>query len=742
MTASVSEEVLSTPLREQEDDEEELSAYSRPITRSASRSSRTSVSSKSTEKKRSTADVSSMKSGGRSVGRPRSRVSSAGTGTSSSTSLDSTPTATEGRRKQSVGTNRVSIVPADRSRSSGLLPSVSPPHPDNSRVPSTAVPTERNEENTHRSPIADLNPRIVDENGNAPFQVFPNMNLKTVDTSLGLSRAFVLFVILLVVIVSVVRLDHDKHDTRGSICRSGRRMYSFFTLGFVKPWQWGVSREDIALVYEAEALLAQEQGIIASNYERFNELHKLTENISLRVQSIFDSSCPNVDKNPQRVTTHDVIERYGFETKKYRALRQMYFNIQSSLLPYAREIDPENQERMFYAGLENVKSKVENIHKNLCTIKSCAAWNELNTTLSEFNDNLSVKFAEQEVISEYRTRIHQDLSRRARDEYSYMVDEYSTMYLENIFKNMTNSLSTSPSSEEDVLAHISSYIEGFITHLINFGSHEDVSADTYSMLSKIRSLMRDLEYSEHSSSPLDREEIQSFCRYIARSLFANIKQSDSEVIDIVRMKMAQSTQTSTPKRRSTLINLALAPRGASVLTSRHAKSYSMLTSPPYVPSVFNAVGLLGGYTDAAVAISSKMPPEIGDCYAFNGVSGNLTIQLPFLSTVLQIGVYQKNDVNFENSALRSFSVSGWSQRPLTSVDPKIISQSSHDGRFAMGDFVMPSTPPESTAGTFRLFDLQYDHSGPTPVEAVTIHIHDNFGNNNFTCVYRIQLLGK
>lgn len=42
-----------------------------------------------------------------------------------------------------------------------------------------------------------------------------------------MSRALVVFIIVMFAFVSLVRLDHDKHDTNGSISRSGRKMYRY-----------------------------------------------------------------------------------------------------------------------------------------------------------------------------------------------------------------------------------------------------------------------------------------------------------------------------------------------------------------------------------------------------------------------------------------------------------------------------------------------------------------------------------
>jgi hypothetical protein len=51
----------------------------------------------------------------------------------------------------------------------------------------------------------------------------------SLDVFIRLSRVLVLLTIFLFACASLLRIDHDKHDTHGSVSRSGRKLYRFVT---------------------------------------------------------------------------------------------------------------------------------------------------------------------------------------------------------------------------------------------------------------------------------------------------------------------------------------------------------------------------------------------------------------------------------------------------------------------------------------------------------------------------------
>ena len=57
------------------------------------------------------------------------------------------------------------------------------------------------------------------------------------------------------------------------------------------------------------------------------------------------------------------------------------------------------------------------------------------------------------------------------------------------------------------------------------------------------------------------------------------------------------------------------------------------------------------------------------------------------------------------------------------------------GTFAMDDQLQDF---DQSGGSFRVFPLM----SPLEVRAVTFQFEDNFGSEEFTCVYRLQLLGE
>lgn len=103
-----------------------------------------------------------------------------------------------------------------------------PPHQIRNYVPASV---------TDRS-IVDMQPHsefgterntLVATTSPEPHDRFPSNTLEPRGTSLDvfvrLSRIIVILTILLFAFASLVRLDHDKHDTHGNVSRSGRKMY-------------------------------------------------------------------------------------------------------------------------------------------------------------------------------------------------------------------------------------------------------------------------------------------------------------------------------------------------------------------------------------------------------------------------------------------------------------------------------------------------------------------------------------
>ena len=180
-----------------------------------------------------------------------------------------------------------------------------------------------------------------------------------------------------------------------------------------------------------------------------------------------------------------------------------------------------------------------------------------------------------------------------------------------------------------------------------------------------------------------------------------------------------------------LTDFAKANRGCIVVSA--TKSPQSLTSPPYFPSLLNLVGLQGRHADASIVISSTLP-RLGDCYAFMGTAGNLTVLFPGPTLIQRVGLYRMSMEFARPFDARSFRLYGWQNVPA-SLSNGMTRDSVH---IYMGTFSMPSHPDEES-GSFHVFSLRNQGQ---PLRAVTFSFEGNFGELDFTCVYRIQLFGK
>jgi len=206
-------------------------------------------------------------------------------------------------------------------------------------------------------------------------------------------------------------------------------------------------------------------------------------------------------------------------------------------------------------------------------------------------------------------------------------------------------------------------------------------------------------------------------------------------------EIVASASEKTRNAKDFLINFAQAPRGSRVVHSSVPSLY-YLTSPPYIPNLLTSVGLLDGYGDASVVISSSIPRNRGDCYAFEGPSGNLTIMLPGPTHITRVGVYQKSGADMDTFAVRVFRVYGWPELP------HVLTVKQENEGFSptfLGEFSIESQFQDtSSPGIFHEFSLhkEIDESPLPRLKAVTFQFEENFGGGNFTCVYRVQLLGE
>lgn len=155
--------------------------------------------------------------------------------------------------------------------------------------------------------------------------------------------------------------------------------------------------------------------------------------------------------------------------------------------------------------------------------------------------------------------------------------------------------------------------------------------------------------------------------------------------------------------------------GGIVVAANTSQTYTLL--PNFFPSL----------NHPATAVLDRAPPlqypKLGDCWAFAGTQGHLTVQLalPALPTAFAIAHAPARAAGFGDaaSAPRNFEVLGY-------TSDRHGDQSYHLGAFTFDVHVCPTA-------TFAAYPP------PEPVSFVELRVLDNHGARDYTCLYRFAV---
>lgn len=171
---------------------------------------------------------------------------------------------------------------------------------------------------------------------------------------------------------------------------------------------------------------------------------------------------------------------------------------------------------------------------------------------------------------------------------------------------------------------------------------------------------------------------------------------------------------------------------------------SVAYSPPS-PSHYSALLSWLGRRDRSPALALTDGMEPGQCWAFGGDAGQLGIQLTHAIRVSHLAVgYQSKSPTTSASAPKNLIL--WGLKP---ADSELCVTSG-----GVGDVGTPTADFGSGYCGIRLLSGIYELSDSTPYQnfttsvdrchyfdRVVVQIVGNWGNANFTCIYRIQIYG-
>jgi hypothetical protein len=421
--------------------------------------------------------------------------------------------------------------------------------------------------------------------------------------------------------------------------------------------------------------------------------------------------------------------------------------------------------------IRSMNEKIDTVRKSLCARDQCKEWGDFRDALSVAATQFNGNDFDGSVVSSYRASAYTSLLEFVESQSSTARANIARRVLEESIAAVNPKCTTASADPPACLRHVVDVILDSDLFVFNVDNNDamveniapavrdgdSAARDRAPLQSRIHELVLSAEFLARvgtaTAGSLREGDVYNLSTVLIKKILQQAilqRKEEFELLDnavqtnsgaSVSVSGSGSASVATPEKYRHLIDHAIAPRGGRVVTASK-KAVHHLTSPPYVPSFLKSVGLLGGYEDPSVVISNSFPPDFGDCYAFPGASGNVTVLLPAPTVILRIGVYQRSEgegAAETASAPRSFRVHGWPALPPELAPGKKHTFGRQIGSFPMGVFTLESLQQR---GTFQQFALRGVGGGePESVHAVTIEFTGNFGNEEFTCVYRVQLLG-
>jgi hypothetical protein len=543
--------------------------------------------------------------------------------------------------------------------------------------------------------------------------------------------------------------------------------YSFLTVGFVQPYEWGVPRSDLSLLYEAEAMMKQME-LAVDDQERRGEVVEsflnASGNMVDRLQVAFDDYKPN-PKFDSSTNTHDSEGNFRMRhattavspQEMYALLSVVHERIDEHCAGELKILAASSKD--LERNVSEIYHAVENVKKSLCTTKSCNLWSAYQ--LSAQKSVEEIRAIGIDFLCIHKDQLSYNLTALVEQGISRIISTAMTLFIESLFREEDSVCANGTNVE------VASCVRNVLLELINSAVYSALPLEKFGNLnseggegvvddesiererSGLQLMVYELIISEgvqhhlevatvHSPSEAD---IYSRCREYVKN---HIKSPAAESSSSQEIFPDSEVLSSGNHGNARYIDYAVAPRGGRVVPSSTIHTASIFTSPPFFPNLLNTAGLLGGHRDASVVISSTLPPERGDCYAFSGSSGNITVILSVPTSISKIGVY--HDFVDKSSSIKSFRAYGWPELPsLLIVDKHDVKATAQTSPIHLGDFSMESQRLEMPgAGLFMDFSLYKDggRAHQIPLQAVTFQFENIVNSAEYTCVYRVQLLAE
>ncbi|KAL1924688.1 uncharacterized protein VTP21DRAFT_4342 [Calcarisporiella thermophila] len=497
-------------------------------------------------------------------------------------------------------------------------------------------------------------------------------------------------------------------------------------------------RESIAEAHER----AQQVALLAT---KLQELSASMQNTARHVHST-DGVALNEIRQSMQQTEHDINEmrakmdalenNFGKTSKEVRSLHTSFDNLKGELKGLHRYVDDIASGE---AIARRVSMAIEKYLPNHLIVRMNSHTGKLEVE-PEFWLQLKNMFTTNEKLDSSVDQLRKEFANIRKAEHNNVNSMHPSLSWKDFVQNNEQSIST--------------FIRQSIDDMTGENGLIVSKKDFMSILGEeVKRLRKDLEtqaIQHQNQKPVQHQEAVERAKM---QLGDDATEIISEMIDEALLRYSSDVLG--------MPDYALASGGARIIPTMTSKTYSVRPG-----------GFFGQISASlfSVGIKQGMPPvaaihpdtHVGQCWPFHGSQGNLGILLsrPIVVTDLTVEHVNKDvaiDLGSAPQRIEVWGIKDKDPRKQVKTEPK-TTKGSHEHEALEAEKEEPLDASLQTARTIMLASFDYDIHARSPIQSFSVprHLHrkelavravqfrikSNWGNKEYTCIYRVRVHGK
>jgi len=443
------------------------------------------------------------------------------------------------------------------------------------------------------------------------------------------------------------------------------------------------------------------------------EINKLQDNYKNQINTLFD----------KKITTNN--EKLVQFEKEIGSMKNILDNYKIEVNNILNTKSSDSDLQKLRKDIEGMNDKIKELGKKTSSSKNSEKINENEKKLTKLHSELSTLFDK-----------FKDIQNQIAREDSSKTKQFESIH--GLFKNANQRLTEVEDRMNKLnVEQILSFTEGDQKqNLLNYIDLNNRQKEDHEQLEEIKNKWGELQ----SGLEQNERKIAQFSDTL-KSLSENQEKLSKEYDELIENIPGQVADITEKTLRQDIIGL---PDYA--LESGGARIISKLTTDTYKVQPEGFIGMLSNML--GVAIKPGRPPteairptiNAGECWAMKGTKGVLTLKLAKSIIPSQITVeHLAKEISFSVSSAPRFieiygihDIKAFSAEYLTD-NRNLVSQKKPYASLIGKIEYNPSKKP------LQSFDLQY--SFDKPIQYVQFQFTENWGNPDYTCIYRIRVHG-